>query len=50
MNNIVSRRWENNNLIFQLYFTTVRVCSWTVRGTICTAIIGPGVPGIAEDF
>jgi len=50
MSNLISRRWENNNLIFQLYFVTARVCSWTVRGTIWTAINGPGVPGIAEEF
>jgi len=29
MSNLISRRWENNHLIFPLYFLTVRVCSWT---------------------
>jgi len=50
MSNLISRSWENNHLMFQLYFITVSVCSWTVRGTICTEINGPSVPGIAEDF
>ena len=50
MSNLINRRWKSNNLMFQLYCITVRGCSWTVRGTICTAIKGPGVSGIPEDF
>jgi hypothetical protein len=50
MSNLISRRWENKNLIFHLYFVAVHVCSWTVRDTVCAVIKGPGVPEISENF
>ena len=52
MSNLINRRWENTHFIFQFYFLTVvfAVCNCTARGTICAAIKGPAVPGIAEGF